>query len=64
MASGEAAKGAIKLVTDGGAKVCGIGIVIEKAFQPGRKLLDEAGYDVYSLARIQSLKGNKIEFVD
>jgi len=64
LANGEAAKGAIKLVTDGGAQVSGIGIVIEKAFQPGRKILDDAGYEAYSLARIKSLKDNKIEFIN
>ena len=64
LANGEAAKGAIKLVTDGGAQVSGIGIVIEKAFQPGRKILDDAGYEAYSLARIKSLKDDKIEFIN
>ena len=64
LANGEAAKGAIKLVEDAGAKVAGIGIVIEKTFQPGRKLLEDLGYNIYSLARIKSLENNKIEFVD
>ena len=64
LANGEAAKGTIKLVEDAGAKVTGIGIVIEKSFQPGRNILEEKGYDVYSLARISSLKDNKIEFVN
>jgi len=64
LANGEAAKGAIKLVEDAGAKVAGIGIVIEKSFQPGRKILEDLGYHVYSLARIKSLENNKIEFVD
>ena len=64
LANGEAAKGAIKLVEDGKAKVNGIGIVIEKSFQPGRKILEEKGFEIYSLARIKSLKDNKIEFVD
>ena len=62
LANGEASKGAIKLIEDAGAKVNGIGIVIEKSFQPGRKLLEDKGYEVYSLARIKSLKDNKIEF--
>lgn len=63
LANGEAAKGAIKLIESANAKVSGIGIVIEKSFQPGRKLLDNLGYDVYSLARIKYLENNKIEFV-
>ena len=64
LANGEAAKGAIKLVEEAGAKVAGIGIVIEKSFQPGRKLLEDLGYNIYSLARIKSLENNKIEFMD
>ena len=64
LANGEAAKGAIRLVESTGAKVAGIGIVIEKSFQPGREILDKMGYDVYSLARIKSLDNNKIEFLD
>ena len=63
LANGEASRGAIKIVEDAGAKVNGIGIVIEKSFQPGRKYLEDRGYEVYSLARIKSLKNNKIEFV-
>lgn len=64
LANGEAARGAIKLVEYAGAKVNGIGIVIEKTFQPGRNLLENVGYEVYSLARIKSLKDNKIKFMD
>ncbi len=64
LANGEAAKASIKLIENVGAKVVGIGIVIEKTFQPGRKILDELGYNVYSLARIKSLKNNKIEFIN
>ena len=63
LATGEACIGAIKLIEGAGAKVSGIGIIIEKSFQPGRKRLNESGYEVYSLVRINSLKDNKIEFV-
>lgn len=63
LANGEAALGAARLVENAGAKVVGIGIVIEKSFQPGRKLLDERGYDVYSLARVSKLDKGIIEFI-
>ena len=63
LANGEAALGAIRLVEEAGAKVGGIGIVIEKSFQPGRKMLDDKGYDVYSLARIKKLGKDLIEFL-
>ena len=64
LANGEAALGAIRLVEDAGAQVAGIGIVIEKSFQPGRQLLMDKGYEVYSLARINKLGKGIIEFVE
>lgn len=63
LANGEAALGAIRLVEEAGATVLGIGIVIEKSFQPGRKILEEKGYDVYSLARVKRLSEGVIEFL-
>ena len=63
LANGEAALGAIRLIEEAGAKVAGVGIVIEKSFQPGRAILDEKGYDVYSLARIKKLEKGIIEFI-
>lgn len=63
LANGEAVSGAIRLVNEKKAVISGIGIVVEKSFQPGRKLLDSLGYDVFSLARIKSLKNNSIEFI-
>lgn len=63
LANGEAALGAARLVEEAGAKVGGIGIVIEKSFQPGREILDKKGYDVYSLARIAKLGKGIIEFI-
>ena len=64
LANGEAALGAARLVEMAGAKVAGIGIVIEKSFQPGRGLLEEKGYDVYSLARLARLAPGIIEFIE
>lgn len=64
LANGEACSGAIRLINEAGAKIAGIGILIEKSFQPGRAKLEEQGMEVYSLARIKSLQAGKIEFVD
>ena len=64
LASGEAAFGVITLAEQVGAKIGGVGIVIEKAFQSGHKRLEDAGIDVYSLARIASMSADRIEFVD
>ena len=63
LANGAAAMGAIRLVAQGGAKVVGIGIVIEKAFQPGRVKLQAAGYDPYALASVAWMDAGQIEFV-
>ena len=62
LARGEAACGASRLIEEAGAQVAAIGIVIEKAFQPGRALLDEKGYKVISLARVSKMGEGKIEF--
>lgn len=63
LANGEAALGAARLIEGAGAKVAGIGIVIEKSFQPGRTLLEDKGYDIYSLARVKRLDEGVIEFL-
>ena len=63
LAYGEAALGAARLIEEAGATVGGIGIVIEKSFQLGRKLLEDKGYDVCSLARVNKLDKDLIEFV-
>ena len=63
LANGEAVLGTIRLIEEAKAKIGGIGIVIEKSFQPGREKLEKIGYDVYSLARISKLDKGLIEFV-
>ena len=63
LANGEASLGVVDIIKEANANVAGIGIVIEKSFQPGRKKLESMGYHVYSLARIKSMKPEKIEFL-
>ena len=63
LANGEAAGGAIRILKEAKAEIVGIGILIEKSFQPGRKKLEEMGMEVYSLARIKSMSEGKIEFL-
>ncbi|TCI70648.1 MULTISPECIES: xanthine phosphoribosyltransferase [unclassified Exiguobacterium] len=64
LANGEAALGLTQLVESAGAVVAGVGIVIEKSFQPGRDKLLERGYQVESLARIAKLEAGEISFVE
>lgn len=63
LANGEAATGAIRLIRMTHATIAGIGILIEKAFQPGRRKVEEAGVEVYSLARIGKLGTDFIQFI-
>ncbi|MFT4400371.1 xanthine phosphoribosyltransferase [Bacillus sp. SW14] len=63
LANGQAAHGLVSIVKQAGASVGGLGIVIEKSFQPGRVELVNLGYRVESLARIQSLEEGKVSFV-
>jgi len=64
LANGQAAKGLIELCQQAGAKVEGIGIVIEKSFQEGRKLLEEMDMNIVSLARIGSLETGEVVFLE
>lgn len=64
LAHGEAALGLASIVEQAGASVAGIGIVIEKAFQNGGQKLKDAGYEVYSLAKIKSLQKDQVEFLE
>ncbi len=64
LANGQAALGLLEIAELAGAKVAGIGIVIEKSFQQGRALLNKTGIPVYSLARIASLENEEILFLE
>ena len=62
LANGQATLGLMDLIEQAGAKLAGVGILVEKSFQEGRKLLDDRGVDVCSLCRIASLDNNEIKF--
>ena len=55
LAIGNAMKGLIEICDQAGASVAGIGICIEKGFQPGGEDLRKMGYDVLSLATVESM---------
>lgn len=63
LANGEAAAGLAHIVKQANARVVGIGIVIEKSFQPGAQKLTESGYRVESLARIKAFNNGQVEFL-
>jgi xanthine phosphoribosyltransferase len=62
LANGNAALGLIEIVRQAKAEVVGVGIVIEKAFQSGRNVIEKEGVKVESLAIIESIKDNEVTF--
>lgn len=64
LANGEVAVGVSRLIEMAGAKLSGIGILIEKSFQRGRQRMLDAGYEVHSLVRIANLSEGKITLVE
>lgn len=64
LANGEAAMGLIDLVEQAEAEVVGVGICVEKSFQPGRQKLEDKGIDIYSICRVASLENNEVTFID
>ncbi|MCI5576783.1 MAG: xanthine phosphoribosyltransferase [Succinivibrio sp.] len=62
LANGNAAKGIIELVEKANATLSGMGFLVEKSFQHGGDYLREKGYQVESLAIIDSLDNCKITF--
>ena len=61
LAYGNAAVGIIDLVKQAGANLVGMGFIIEKSFQEGRKRLEELGVRVESLAIIEDLSHCQIK---
>ena len=62
LAYGEAAFALCDLARQAGARVLGIGAVIEKKFQGGGNRLRENGYNVESLAVIEKIEDGRIVF--
>ena len=55
LANGCALKGLIAIANAAGASVEGLGIVIEKGFQDGGRMIREMGYDLESLAIVDAM---------
>ncbi|MGN1281783.1 MAG: xanthine phosphoribosyltransferase [Succinivibrio sp.] len=62
LANGNAAKGIIDLIKQAKANISGMGFIVEKSFQHGGDYLREQGYQVESLAIIDSLDNCTITF--
>lgn len=64
LASGCAVLGLLELLNQSGAEVVGVGIAIEKTFQEGRRLIEEKGIQLESLAIIESIQEDRVIFKD
>jgi len=59
LANGCALQGLISITQEAGATVEGIGIAIEKGFQPGGELIRKQGYQLESLAIVESMNAEE-----
>ena len=64
LANGEAAEGLADIVRQANAHVAGIGVCIEKGFQPGGQRLRNEGYKVVSLATVTGIEDGKLRLAD
>ncbi len=62
LANGEALRGLAEIVGQAGAELVGIGVAVEKGFQPGGRRLRESGYNLKSLAIIDAADENGFVF--
>jgi xanthine phosphoribosyltransferase len=61
LANGEAVQGLREIIRQAGCTLTGVGICIEKGFQPGGVLLREEGVKVVSLAIVDAIQDGKIQ---
>ena len=64
LASGNTIDALVRLVQDAGARLVGIGAVIEKSFEGGRDALDKLGVPIESLAVITDMSEGRIVFAE
>lgn len=62
LATGATIMGLVELAKIAGAKLVGIGTLIEKTFEKGRKELEKLNIPIISLAPIASMEGDEILF--
>lgn len=62
LANGNAVQGLLDIVKQSGAQTLGVGIVIEKSFQQGRKKISDENIQLESLAIIKELRQGQIIF--
>ena len=63
LANGCALQGLIQIVQSAGATVEGIGIAVEKGFQPGGRMIRNLGYQLESLAIVDGMNAEPGEII-
>jgi len=62
LASGATILGLVQLAQTAGAKIVGVGTLIEKTFEKGRRELSYLGVPIEALARVKAMHGEEIIF--
>ncbi|WP_125581527.1 MULTISPECIES: xanthine phosphoribosyltransferase [Lacticaseibacillus] len=62
LANGQAVEGLLDIIQQAGATLEGVGVVIEKRFQKGRKLLDDRHIHTEALASIAAFENGQVVF--
>ena len=62
LATGATILGLVRLANTAGAKIVGIGALIEKTFEGGREALSHLGVPIEALVRIQAMEDDQIYF--
>lgn len=63
LANGQAVLGLLEICQQANVHIVGAGVVVEKSFQDGAKLIKDRGVRLESLARIASFEDGKVHFV-
>lgn len=64
LADGQASHALISIVEQAKCVLAGVGIAVEKGFQPGGRQLREAGVNLKSLAIVESIEDGKIKLAE
>jgi len=64
LASGSTIMGLVRLTQAAGATLVGIGALIEKSFEGGRKALEYLQIPIHALVTIESMQDGKFVFSD
>ncbi|WP_143463645.1 xanthine phosphoribosyltransferase [Levilactobacillus enshiensis] len=62
LANGQAVQGLLDIAATANIKVAGVGVVIEKRFQKGHQLVEDAGIQLEALASIASFEDGQVIF--